>query len=324
MPDVHASRGCVIGTSMSFKDKIAPSLIGVDIGCGMSAIKLRHARMDAVKLDKLIREKIPAGALKRRTAHRFADEAGIEEMLCASFIRKDMATLCVGTLGGGNHFIEVDKSDDGSLWLIIHSGSRHLGAEVAAYYQDMAHRACGDIAYEHAFLEGEQMRAYLHDVAIAQRFAQINRKAIADEIMRGMKWDTEYSFECVHNYIDTELNILRKGAVSARDGEDVIIPLNMRDGCLICKGKGNGEWNFSAPHGAGRMMSRADARGSLTLSQYKKEMKGIYTTSVSRETIDESPMAYKPMEKIISQISPTVDIVERLKPVYNFKPGEKE
>lgn len=325
MPDVHAGKGCVIGTAMTVTEKVPPSLIGVDIGCGISVTKLCGKRIDAVKLDKLIREKIPFGMRKRSSAHRFADMISLGDLACSKHIQEDKALLGIGTLGGGNHFIEIDKGEDGALWLIIHSGSRHLGAQIASYYQNEAYkRLGGSVSYELAYAEGELLTDYLHDMDIAMGFASLNRRAMADEIMRGMKWDADFSFECPHNYIDTEQGVLRKGAVSAKLSEDVVIPLNMRDGCLICKGKGNPEWNFSSPHGAGRIMSRSEAKSSFTLSQYKKEMKGIYSTSVSRETIDESPMAYKPMEDIISKISPTVEITERILPVYNFKAGEND
>lgn len=324
MPDVHAGKGCVVGTTMTITDKIAPGLIGVDIGCGISAIKVAGKRMEWQKLDKVIRERIPAGRSIRPSAHRFAEEIDLGELICQRYIQKDKAYSSIGTLGGGNHFIEIDRSEDGANWLIIHSGSRHLGVEVANYYHEAAFRDCkGGIPYELAYVAGDLMTDYLHDLVIAQEFARINRMAIADEICKGMKWSVMDSFECVHNYFDPQGMILRKGAISAKENERVIIPMNMRDGCLIGIGKGNEEWNYSAPHGAGRLMSRQEARNSITLSQYKKEMKGIYTTSVSRETLDESPMAYKPMEEICSRIGDTVEVSERIVPVYNFKAGDE-
>ena len=207
---------------------------------------------------------------------------------------------------------------------MIHSGSRRLGTEVAAYYQKAAFEQCPDgTPYEFAYASGALMDAYLHDLAIAQRFAELNRQAIASDLVRGMKLDIEDTFSTVHNYIDTDGMILRKGAVSAKNGERLIIPMNMRDGCLLCIGKGNPDWNESAPHGAGRLFNRAECRQSFTLSQFKKEMKGIYTTSVTRETLDESPMAYKPMDAILAQIGPTVEVTERIRPIYNFKAGEE-
>lgn len=323
MPDVHAGKGCVVGTTMTVTDRVAPGLIGVDIGCGISAIKLDCKRLELQKLDKLIHEKVPAGRNIRSKAHRFAENIDLDTLLCQRHVQADKAYASIGTLGGGNHFIEIDRGEDGALWLIIHSGSRHLGVEVATYYHEEAFRQHPDIPYELAYATDALLDAYLHDLAIAQNFAKLNRQAIADEILRGMKIEAVASFVCIHNYIDIENHILRKGAISAQENETVIIPMNMRDGCLIGKGKGNADWNCSAPHGAGRLMSRSDARSSFTLSQYKKEMQGIYSTSVSRDTLDESPMAYKPMESILSKIDPTVEVIERITPIYNFKAGEE-
>ena len=324
MPDVHAGKGCAIGTTMTIRDRVAPGLVGVDIGCGMTALKFRAKRLELQKLDKLIREKIPAGRAIRTVTHRFAEQAELEELRCLRHIQKDKALCAIGTLGGGNHFIEVDKDNDGAYWLIIHSGSRKLGVEVATYYQNAAFRQCPEgTPFELAYATGDLMTDYLHDMKITQAFANLNRRAIANEIVKGMKLDVEDSFSTIHNYIDMNSNILRKGAVSANAGKRLIIPMNMRDGCLLCMGKGNPDWNCSAPHGAGRLMSCADAKQSFTLSQYKKEMQGIYTTSVGRNTLDESPMAYKPMESILSQLSPTVDVVEHIRPIYNFKAGEE-
>lgn len=322
MPDVHAGKGCAVGTTMTIRDRVAPGLVGVDIGCGMTVLKISAKRLELQKLDKLIHEKIPAGQMVRSTAHRFAERAELDMLRCRRHIQQDKALRAVGTLGGGNHFIELDQGENGAYWLIIHSGSRHLGVETASYYQDESFRQCPEgTPYELAYATGELMEDYLHDIRIVQDFAELNRRAIADEIVKGMKLDVEDSFSTVHNYIDQEHMILRKGAVSAQAGERLIIPMNMRDGCLLCVGRGDQEWNCSAPHGAGRLMSRADSRQSFTLSQYKKEMKGIYSTSISRETLDESPMAYKPMESIVSQIGDPVTITEQIRPVYNFKAG---
>ena len=323
MPDVHAGKGCVIGTTMTLTDRIAPGLIGVDIGCGILALRLETKRLDLQKLDKLIHEKIPSGRNIRTKVHRFAGRIELEYLLCYRHIQPDKSYASIGTLGGGNHFIEIDRGEDGAYWLVVHSGSRHLGVETANYYQNEAHRRDDSVPYEFACLTGDEMAAYLHDLAVVQEFASLNRRAIADEIVRGMKADVAETVECVHNYIDTDAMILRKGAISAKEGERVVIPMNMRDGCLIGIGKGNAEWNCSAPHGAGRVMSRAETRDHFTLSQYKKEMKGIYTTSVSRETLDESPMAYKPVEAIMGKIGETVDVIEKITPVYNFKAGEE-
>lgn len=325
MPDVHAGKGCAVGTTMTVGERVAPGLVGVDIGCGMTALRVSGRRPELQKLDKLVREKIPAGRSVREEPHRFAAEAELDRLHCRRHIQADKVLRSIGTLGGGNHFIELDRGEDGAYWLIIHSGSRRLGLETAKYYQDEAFRQCPTgTPYELAWAEGELRCSYLHDMEIVQAFAALNRRAIAAELVRGMKWDVEEEFSTVHNYIDTENMILRKGAVSAGAGERLVIPMNMRDGCLLCVGKGNPDWNCSAPHGAGRLMSRADARASFTLSQYKKEMQGIYSTSINRGTLDESPMAYKPMEAILAQIGPTVEVTGRLLPIYNFKAGEEE
>lgn len=323
MPDVHAGKGCAVGTTMTVTDKIAPGLVGTDIGCGMTVVKASARRLELQKLDRMIRERIPAGRAIRKEPHRLADGALLEALRCGRHIQREKAMCSIGTLGGGNHFIELDRGEDGAFWLIVHSGSRHLGAETAGYYQKEAFRQCPEgTPYEFAYAAGPLMEDYLYDLRLVQDFASLNRKAIAEEIVRGMKLQVLDSFETVHNYIDVEQGMLRKGAVSAQTGERLVIPLNMRDGCLLCEGLGNPEWNCSAPHGAGRRMSRSEVRQSVTLSQYKKEMRGIYTTSVSRETLDESPMAYKPPKQILGQIGETVQIKEQIRPVYNFKAGE--
>ncbi len=320
MPDVHAGKGCAVGTTMTITDKAAPGLVGGDIGCGMEALRVDGKHFEMQKLNTVIRDNVPSGTSVRGEPHRFSEQAGLDELRCARHVQMEKALRSIGTLGGGNHFIELDKSERGDFWLIIHSGSRRLGVEVEQYYHDAAFRQCPEgTPYEFAWAEGALLEDYLHDMKIVTDFAALNRRAIADEIVRGMKWDIEDSFRNIHNYIDTEEMILRKGAVSAKEGERVIIPLNMRDGCLYCLGKGNTEWNCSAPHGAGRLMSRSDARRLLTLSEYKKEMSGIYSTSVKRKTLDESPMAYKPAEEILRQIEPAAEVLERWKPVYNFK-----
>lgn len=324
MPDVHPGKGWAVGTTMTVADKVAPGLAGVDIGCGMEVFRVSGKRLELQKLDKLVHEKAPSGRRIRSTPHRFADQLDLGALRCVRHVQQEKAQCSIGTLGGGNHFIEVDRGTDGVYWLIIHSGSRHLGLEVASWYQNEAYRQCPEgTPYELAWTTGALMEDYLHDMAIVQKFAVLNRQAIADEIIRGMKLDVAEVFSTVHNYIDLETMILRKGAVSAQAGEKLIIPMNMRDGCLICRGKGNEKWNFSAPHGAGRLMNRAVVKQSFTLSQFKKEMQGIYSTSIRRDTLDESPMAYKPMDVILSQIGPTVEVLEQLKPIYNFKAGEE-
>ena len=359
MPDVHAGKGCTIGTTMTIRDKIVPGMVGVDIGCGMETVELSEREIDFERLDALIRKEIPYGREVRDEIHALNAELDLSQLRCADQVNLNRAMRSIGSLGGGNHFIEVDRAEDGRLFLVVHSGSRHLGTEVANFYQDEGRRALWGGAHyqikatidqmkaegrfkeiqktitalkrEHdlsipkdlAYVEGALFDDYIHDMKLTQKFAVLNRKAMVDVILSGMGLTTVDENTTIHNYIDLDSMILRKGAVSAKAGEKLVIPMNMRDGCLICVGKGNPEWNESAPHGAGRLMSRADARNSFTLSQYKKEMKGIYTSSVDRNTLDESPMAYKPMESILRQVEPTVEIVERTKPIYNFKASEE-
>ena len=326
MPDVHAGKGCTIGTTMTVTDKIVPNIVGVDIGCGMLTVKLKEKRLELPKLDSFIRQNIPFGRNVRERAHRSHGRIDIYELECVKKIDTRRAQESIGTLGGGNHFIEIDTDGD-SLYLVIHTGSRNLGLRVAEYYQKTAYNACGgrvqsEIPYELAFLEGDSMQSYLHDMELMQRFAALNRTVIKEVIVDGLKLHEEESFETIHNYIDTDNMILRKGAVSASKGERLLIPMNMRDGSLLCTGLGNSDWNCSAPHGAGRLMNRRDAEQSFTLSQFKKSMEGIFTTSVSKDTIDEAPFVYKPMEEILKNISETVKVDKILKPIYNFKASE--
>ena len=360
MPDVHAGAGCTIGTTMTISDKVVPNLVGVDIGCGMETAKLRETRIEMGKLDKLIYGAIPSGFSIRNKPHRFAAQLDLDALYCRKFVDTRRGVLSVGTLGGGNHFIEVDQDDDGALYLVIHSGSRHLGLEVAKYYQEQAYRqlnGCSkadeealiaqlkaegrqkeitaavkalksanhtDIPKQLAYVSGELFDQYIADMKLMQAFAALNRQAMMDELVRGMGLHIEEQFTTVHNYIDTDAMVLRKGAVSARAGEKLLVPINMRDGSLICVGKGNADWNCSAPHGAGRLMSRAQAKQTFTLTQYKAEMDGIYSTSVSRDTLDECPMAYKTMDDIVRNIGDTADIVNVIHAVYNFKAGDEE
>lgn len=326
MPDVHAGKGCTIGTTMTVTDKIVPNIVGVDIGCGMLTVKLKEKRLELPKLDSFIRQNIPFGRNVRERAHRSHGRIDIYEFDCVKKIDTRRAKESIGTLGGGNHFIEIDTDGD-SLYLVIHTGSRNLGLRVAEYYQKTAYNACGgrkqsEIPYELAFLEGDSMQSYLHDMELMQRFAALNRTVIKEVIVDGLKLHEEESFETIHNYIDTDNMILRKGAVSASKGERLLIPMNMRDGSLLCTGLGSSDWNCSAPHGAGRLMNRRDAEQSFTLSQFKKSMEGIFTTSISKDTIDESPFVYKPMEEILKNISETVKVDKILKPIYNFKASE--
>lgn len=327
MPDVHAGAGCTIGTTMTITDKVVPNLVGVDIGCGMETVKLKNKRINLPELDSFIHNNIPAGFDIRDSAHKYINDARLYELKCAEHINIQRGELSLGTLGGGNHFIEIDKDDDGSLYLIVHSGSRNIGLQAAQFYQDAAFKSFGresDIPYELAYCEGDLLNDYLHDMAIMQEFADLNRRAITDSILKGCKLKEEDRFTTIHNYIDLEFGILRKGSVSAQKDEILLIPINMRDGSLICRGLGNADWNYSAPHGAGRLMSRREVKDMFTVSAYKKEMAGIYSSTINAETLDECPMAYKSLDEILSQITPTVEVINQIKPVYNFKAGEKQ
>lgn len=359
MPDIHAGAGCTIGTTMTISDKICPNLVGVDIGCGMETIRIKETFIEPQKLDKVIRSEIPSGFEIRKNPHRFAKDIDLSGLYCAKKIKLDRAYNSIGTLGGGNHFIEANKDEDGHIYIVVHSGSRHLGLEIANLYQEAAYasltsyskdeiekiieelKAAGrqkeiqnvlkNLKAKHspipkplAYVDGELFEQYLHDMRIAQQYANLNRKAIMDTIVKAMGFHVEEQFTTIHNYIDVENMILRKGAVSAQAGERLLIPINMRDGSLVCTGKGNEDWNCSAPHGAGRLMSRSDAKQTFTVSEFKKQMDGIYTTSVGRSTLDECPMAYKNMEDIVNNVEPTVTIDSIIKPIYNFKAGDEE
>ena len=328
MPDVHAGMGCTIGTTLTIEDYVVPNLVGVDIGCGMLTVQLKEKRLDLPKLDSFIHANIPAGRMVRERSHRSHGRLNLEELHCYHKIDMRRAKEALGTLGGGNHFIEADRDEEGILYLVIHTGSRNLGLKVAEYYQKRAYTAIGgkqqkEISYELAPLTGQDREEYLADMALMQRYAELNRQIIKEVILDGMKLHEEDSFTTIHNYIDTDAMILRKGAVSAKRGERLIIPLNMRDGSLICTGLGNEEWNCSAPHGAGRRFSRRDAENSFTLAEFQKQMKDVFTTSVSKGTLDECPMAYKPIDEILPHIGDTVRIEKRIRPIYNFKASEK-
>ena len=326
MPDVHAGMGCTIGTTMTITDKVVPGMVGVDIGCGMETLVLEDRTIDFAKLDDLIRKEIPSGYRIRKDEHPFVSDVSIESLRCAGYVDMERAKKSIGTLGGGNHFIEVDTDEEGRLYLVVHSGSRHLGKEVAEHYQRKAFEnlrkqkaQLTPVPKDLSYVEGELLDDYIHDMRIVQEFAAINRKAMVDIIIGGMDLTVGESFTTIHNYIDIDKMILRKGAISAEKGEKVLIPINMKDGSLICLGKGNADWNCSAPHGAGRVMSRKEARENLSMDRYKEEMNGIFTTCVSRSTLDEAPMAYKDIEEVVRHIHPTADIIERIRPVYNFK-----
>lgn len=351
MPDCHAGSGCVIGTTMTIRDKIIPNLVGVDIGCGMYALKLDESEIDYSLLDQVINENIPSGAMineKQKGCSR-------TEMIKAP-INHNKAQLSIGSLGGGNHFIEVDRDEEDNLWVVIHTGSRHLGIEVCNYYQDkaweeltknprkrnaiieelkskgMEHKiesALKELSMQSsgipkplAYVEGYLFDDYIYDMSLTQEHAKINREAIAEQIIKKMNLHVVEDFHTIHNYIDVKNMILRKGAISAQAEEKMIIPMNMRDGSLICLGKGNLDWNFSAPHGAGRLMSRSKAKEQINMDDFRKSMEGIYSTSVDQSTIDESPFAYKPMEEIMENIQDTATILSVVKPEYNFKASE--
>ena len=330
MPDVHPGSYGPIGFTATVTDKVLPAIVGVDLGCGMTMAKVKAKRVDGVQLDKVIRECVPSGFSTRTKPHRFVHEFDFARFSCAEHIRIEKAERCIGTLGGGNHFIEVDRDDEGGLYVIIHSGSRHLGKEVAEYYMSEGQKRLKKkgitVPYEGTYLEDELMQEYMQDAALAQEYAELNRKAMLDEILNGMKWKVTEQYSCVHNYIDTAYSVpvMRKGAISAKNGERVIIPINMRDGVILGTGKGNEAWNMSAPHGAGRIMKREDVRNSHTLSEYKKLMKGIYSTSVGKDTLDEAPFAYRGMDEILERIGETVEVDKVLKPVYNFKSGDRK
>ena len=351
MPDVHAGAGCTIGTTMTIKDKIVPNLVGVDIGCGMYCVKLNVQEIDFEKLDNVIRNYIPYG----QNVHEVQQDLklNLKDLKCFNYINEDRALKSVGTLGGGNHFIEIDIDDNKNIYLVIHSGSRYLGKQVAEYYQEQGYKELCDmkdlkdniireLKAQHrekdiqtelkkipkfkgnkslAYVKGELFNNYINDMKITQKYAFLNRDKMATIILKHMNLidKIDYRFQTIHNYIDIDNMILRKGSVSAQKGERLIIPMNMRDGSLICEGKGNSDWNFSAPHGAGRILSRSKANELVTLEEFEDSMKNVWSTSVNKSTIDESPMVYKPMQEIMDNIGDTVEIKHIIKPIYNFK-----
>ena len=359
MPDVHAGAGCTIGTTMTVHDKAVPNVVGVDIGCGMYTVKLDVDSIDFEKFDEAAHF-IPSGQnVWESRGERFE----LQDLFCYRSL-KDTRRIerSIGTLGGGNHFIEIDKSSDGTFYLVIHSGSRNLGKQVAEIYQKLAvdlalgkdemfkaqekiiseYKAAGrrkeiqeaikalhqqfkiqrsDIPHDLCWVYGKYLAQYLHDIEICQRFARINRERMAEILLKKTGLSAISAFHTIHNYIDTEEMILRKGAIAAHSGEKVLIPINMRDGSVLAIGKGNADWNYSAPHGAGRIMSRSEAKENLSLTDYQNSMAGIYSTSINEATLDESPQAYKSLDDILDVIGDTVDIVEVMKPVYNFKAG---
>ena len=369
MPDVHAGKGCVIGFTADLGDKVIPNIVGVDIGCGMLCVELGNIDLNLEQLDNVINKYIPACRNIREQKLISFDK--INDLYCLRELKETKKfNRAIGTLGGGNHFIEIDVDDEGNKYLVIHTGSRNLGKQVADYYQDLAIQLCSGkeemfkrkeeiirmykeqgrkseiqkalkelekeykqskpkLPNELCYLEGKYREMYLHDMRICQEYASLNRKYIANTILKNImyfkktiepldSWDIDY-FETIHNYISFEDNIVRKGAISAKKGEKVLIPINMRDGSIIAVGKGNKDWNNSAPHGAGRIMSRRKAKETFNLEEFKDSMKDVYTTSVVEETIDEAPFVYKSMKEIIDNIKDTVEIQKIIKPIYNFK-----
>ena len=363
MPDVHAGAGCVIGFTGNLGDKVIPNIVGVDIGCGMLCVELGNIDIDLEKLDKIIRQYIPSGM---NVHEQKVKDYDFTQLYCYKELKNKDGWLekSLGSLGGGNHFIEIDKDDENNKYLVIHTGSRNLGKQVAEIYQNKAIEYCSykkemndekqiiikeykeqgrekeiqqalieinnkyngktKLPKDLCYLEGKNREDYLHDMKLCQEFAILNREEIMSVILSFLNYPSNYFsyFHTIHNYINFEDNIVRKGSISARKGERVIIPMNMRDGCIIGIGKGNEDWNYSAPHGAGRTMSRNIARKILNMEDYKNSMDGIYTTSVNEETIDEAPMVYKPMEEIIEHIKDTVEVIKIIKPIYNFKASE--
>ena len=335
MPDVHPGKVGPIGFTAFIKRsdnaKIMPSIVGVDIGCGMTICKLAKVKhIEFQKLDKVIRENVPSGFKIRNCPSSYITEVLSEHIVKPKnvYIKDDVFINSLGTLGGGNHFIEIDKGDDG-YYLVVHSGSRNLGVQVESWYTNAGqeylkhHKGITDVPFELTYLEGNLLKDYMTDVAITQFYASLNRSIIIYEILKGMKWKSEYQYECKHNYIHHTADgyIIRKGSISATKDEKVIIPINMRDGVILGRGLGNPEWNYSAPHGAGRLYSRSEVKEKFTVSEYKKAMKGIYSSCIDSSTLDEAPFVYRNIDEIVENIKDTVEIDTILKPVYNFKAG---
>lgn len=349
MPDAHAGKGCTVGTTMTIHNKVTPNLVGVDVGCGMLTIRIKEADVDLALLDAKINQHIPSGFNVHDHPKNTFD---FSELKCLKHVDVNRASLSLGSLGGGNHFIELSKSEkDGSLYLVVHSGSRKLGGDVCKFYQEKAIakanrnnvkiRALIDdlkskgrhqeieaqlkqlkpihVDNDLSYVEEDDFDSYMHDMRIAQEFANMNRNTIADIIIGEMNFTEVERFQTIHNYIDFNRGILRKGAVSAEMGEKLLIPINMRDGSLLCIGKGNEDWNYSAPHGAGRLMSRGKAVKNISMDEFKQSMEGIFSSSIHESTLDEAPQAYKPMSEIIEAIQDTATVIDRLVPIYNFK-----
>lgn len=326
MPDCHPGTIAPIGLSMTIHQRIIPNLLGIDVGCGVTAARItKHRGLEFKQVDSVIRDNIPSGFDIRKKPHRFALDFDFTKLNCTKHISKDRNILGLGTLGGGNHFIEIDKSQDEEIYLVVHSGSRHFGKELTDHYLLNASRKLRPqgIPYEWTFLENDEMNFYIDDLQVAQEYARLNRLAIIDDICKGMKWKYEIDVDCCHNFIEKfdDKIILRKGSISAKKDEKLIIPINMKDGIILGKGLGNAEWNFSAPHGSGRIMKRDDVKKSFTVSSFKKSMKGIYSSCIDETTLDEAPFAYRGIDEIKNVISDSVEITKIIKPIYNFKAG---
>lgn len=326
MPDVHAGKGSTIGTTIRLSShqeewKVSPNVVGVDIGCGMMSYKIKEKNIDLKKLDETITRVIPAGFSVHKKS---LNQELVEEILSQLSYEIDQKgqlriEKSLGSLGGGNHFIELAKDENKDLWLTVHSGSRNLGVRTADTHQKLAEKTSLSDNRILAYLEGDLLKDYIADMTLTQQFAHLNRKYMLNRITEAMDFTVIDEFDSIHNFIDVEQGIIRKGATSAQNGERLIIPLNMRDGSLICRGKGNEEWNFSAPHGAGRTMSRLAARQKIDFSIYEAQMKNVYSSSIRKSTIDEAPDAYKPYQSIVENIGDTVEILHHIKPIYNFK-----
>jgi len=355
MPDVHKGMSFPIGTTMKITDKVIPNGVSVDISCGVYVQKLRNSHIELEKLDKIIHKNVPSGFDINNKLHRWAHDCRINELKCKDHVNLKRAYHSISSLGGGNHFISIEKDDNDCHYLIIHTGSRNLGKQIAEYYQHAAYDSMTDkreisdelikrlkkegrekdiktelakiqiiqVDKSMAYCTGPLMEDYLHDMKIAQEYATLNRRAIADTIQCGMRWKIDGEFETLHNYIDLESMILRKGAVSARKDERLIVPMNMSWGSIIAEGLGNEDWNESCAHGGGRTMSRKAAKERVSMDDYRKSMEGIFTTCINKDTIDESPMAYKDPEEVIENLKDTIKILKRLYVVYNFKASEE-
>jgi len=326
MPDIHAGAGCVIGSTFEIGDIVIPGVVGVDIGCGVLAINLGKIDIDFSALDNFIRNNIPSGfSVNNNIEADVKIDSGIGKRMLDIAVKieldygRDVRSL--GTLGGGNHFIEIDKDENNNKWLLIHSGSRNFGLKIANYHQKKANESCGGKMEGLAYLSGDMADEYYEDMKVAQEFAILNRVTMSKKIIDYLEVDSIEKIESVHNYINFDDGIVRKGAISAKEGEPVIIPLNMADGAIIGTGKGNEDWNFSAPHGAGRLMSRSKAKETINLEDFQKVMDdaGVWTSCVSKSTLDESPFAYKNADDILRYLEPTVDVTHRIYPIYNFK-----